>query len=199
MNNDGGIPPQPVTAALEAASAFTEKARPGDQIGVVTFATDALLSIPLSNQHTTTAQTIAAFEISPQDETGFTNTGAALKAAATELSSVRHDPDARRVLILLTDGLPTAPGNETDPVTEAITSAREIKESGVSIYAIGLGQGVNRDFISSLASDSSQAFLAPSRTDLSDIYDTITTSLCESGTARIDVIAKTATNFTPLR
>lgn len=199
MNNDGGMPPQPITDALSAASNFVENLSVRDQSGVVTFATGVTTPVQLSTEHQTTASTIDSLTIAPADETGFTNTALALQAAGNELNSFRHNQDARRVLILLTDGLPTAPGTQADPVAAAITEAEALIASGVTLYAIGLGQGVNQSFVSSLASDQTNAYLAPSRSDLMQIYQQITSSLCESGTARIDVIAKTETNFTPLR
>jgi Mg-chelatase subunit ChlD len=199
MNNDGGTPPEPVTAALAAASNFAANLSSKDRAGVVTFATSALTPVELTTTHSSTAATINTFTIATADETGFTNTSAALIAAETELNSSRHNVDARRVLILLTDGLPTAPDGTGDAVAEAIAAAESITASGINLFAIGLGEGVDREFIASLASTPEQAFLAPSRTDLTSIYETITSSLCESGTARIDVIAKTKTNFTPLR
>ncbi len=199
MNNDGGTPPQPVTDALAAASNFAKNLKATDKAGVVTFARDAFVPTELTSGHESTAAQIDGLTIAPADETSFTNTSAALEVAASELNSVRHNPDARRVLILLTDGLPTAPDGAPDPVAAAIARASELRTSGIDVYAIGLGQSVDQAFITSLATDSTQAYLAPSRTDLTRIYEEITSSLCESGTARIDVIAKTETNFTPLR
>jgi hypothetical protein len=67
------------------------------------------------------------------------------------------------------------------------------------VYVIGLGQQVDQTFVRSIASDSGNAYLAPSRSDLATIYGQITASLCEVGPTKIEVIAKTKTNFAPLR
>lgn len=199
MNNDGGDPPQPITSTLGAAQNFVVQFKKTDQAAVITFASDAQTKTMLNGNHADTATLIQALTIDPKDETGYTNTSAAFKAAAAELQSARHNPDARRVLVLLTDGLPTAKGTTTDVLEETKTAAAELKNSGVEVYAIGLGKNVDAGFISSLASNSVNAYLAPTGQDLASIYQTITSSLCESGTTRIDVIAKTPTNFTPLK
>lgn len=199
MNNDGGTPPEPVTSALKAATDFVNKFKANDQAAVVTFASGATTNVTLNSDHRTTATLVAGLTIAPSEETGYTNTVAALEAARKELASERHNGDARRVLVLLTDGLPTAKGDTTAIVEEAIRTASLLKEEGVDIYAIGLGKGVNLEFISSIASNQQSAFIAPSGKDLEAIYNTITSSLCESGATRIDVIAKTPTNFAPLR
>lgn len=198
MNNDGGTPPQPVTDALAAASDFAERLQEDDQVAVVTFATEAVLQNELTQDITTTAALINDLSIGAEAERGYTNTMAALRLAQAELDSTRHNPDARRVLVLLTDGLPTAPGRP-DVSGEAVAIAKELNESGIEIYTIGLGSDVNETFIREVASEESNAFLAPSRSDLDAIYSEITTSLCETGPTKIDVIAKTPTVFESLR
>jgi Mg-chelatase subunit ChlD len=100
--------------------------------------------------------------------------------------------------VLLTDGLPTAAG-DIDAVAEAQSAAAALAASGADVYIVGLGQQVDQTFIRSIASDPDNAYLAPSRSDLAAIYDQITASLCEVGPTKIEVIAKTKTNFAPLR
>jgi len=198
MNNDQAAPPQPITDALSAASSFVGNLNPEDRVGVVTFATDAAIVQTLTNDQVSASSIIDSLTIAAASETGFTNTAAALQAAALELGSERHSTDARRALVLLTDGLPTAAGN-IDAVLQAQTAARALAESGADVYVIGLGQQVDQTFVRSIASDSGNAYLAPSRSDLATIYGQITASLCEVGPTKIEVIAKTKTNFAPLR
>lgn len=200
MNNDGDNPPQPVTDALAAASRFVNTLKEEDQVAVVTFATRAAVTTQLTNLHGSVANAIQGLAIEPAEEVGFTNTTAAFEVAMAELNSERHNEDARRVLVLLTDGLPTAAGAENDtavPLAEA--KAKELDANGIEVYAIGLGQNVDQQFIRNIASDQSNAYFAPTGADLDSIYAEITSSLCESGPTKIDVIAKTRTNFAPLR
>lgn len=199
MNNDGGTPPQPITDTLAAAQEFVRGLSEDDQAAVVSFASTADVVATLSSSHTQTASAVNLLQIAPEEETGFTNTAAALDAAATELNSTRHNVDARKVLVLLTDGLPTGERDQEEIIAEVEAKAAELMSQGIRVYAIGLGQNVDLDFINNLVDDRANAFYAPTRSELSGIYSEITTSLCESGTAKIDVIAKTKANFTPLR
>jgi Mg-chelatase subunit ChlD len=172
--------------------------RDNDQVAVVTFASEASLPNQLTNQRIQVASNIKNLTISPEEETGFTNTASALTLANTELSSVRHNQSARRVLVMLTDGLPTASDND-DFVMQTEIMARQIKNNGVEIYAIGLGQNVDQTFIESIASGRQNAYLTPTGADLNLIYNEITSSLCEAGPTKIDVVAKTKANFAPLQ
>lgn len=198
MNNDSDNPPQPLTDALNAASDFVHGLKDDDQVSVVTFATNASVSTELTNLHGAVANSITGLTIDETEEAGFTNTVEALKIAAKELGSERHNGNARRVLVLLTDGLPTAPGEE-DVVAEAIVESLNLQDDNIEIYAIGLGEGSDKNFISGMASDETNAYFAPTGADLASIYSEITSSLCESGLTKIDVLAKTKTNFAPLR
>jgi Mg-chelatase subunit ChlD len=198
MNNDGGDPLQPVTAALAAAAEFANTMKEDDQIAVITFATEAKVAGELSPSPANVAAAIQALTIDPAEEQGFTNTPAALQAAQTELNSARHNDNARRVAVLLTDGLPTAPGEE-DVVGQAEMVAKTLISNNIELYVIGLGQAVNQEFLQSLVSEPDKAFLAPTTDELSDIYTQITSSLCTVGPTRIDVVAKGPIDFAPLR
>lgn len=197
MNNDGGTPPQPVSAVLDAASAFVQNMRPEDRISVVTFASKAAVAMPLSNSTGTVMTGIKKLVIDPKEEKGTTNTGDALAVAQTELNSTRHNPNARRVVILLTDGLATAP--DKDPSGYAKAKAELVKANEISLYTIGLGKSVDMNFIREIASTEGQAYAAPTTATLGSIYQAITGSLCEDGAARIDVIPKVTDSFAPLR
>jgi Mg-chelatase subunit ChlD len=198
MNNDQDNPPQPVTDALAAASTFVGNLNAEDKAGVVTFATEASTVQTLTSDQAAVQTIIDSLTISAEAETGYTNTPAALQAASAELSSQRHSQNARRALVLLTDGLPTAEG-DTDVIAQAQAAARDLALSGADVYVIGLGEQVDQTFVRSIASDPTNAYLAPSRSDLERIYAEITASLCEVGPTKIEVIAKTETNFAPLR
>ena len=189
MNNDQVNPPQPLTDATHAAAAFITAVSATDQVGVVTFATEARLVQTLTSNHASAARLVRGLVIDPEEETGYTNTTAAITTAATELSSARHNDNARRAFVLLTDGLPTAPG-ESDVRPAAIEAARTLTDSGADVYVIGLGAAADEAFVNDLASDASRAYIAPTRADLTRIYGEITTSLCEVGPAKIEVIAK---------
>ena len=96
-------------------------------------------------------------------------------------------------MVLLTDGLATAPRKEPEAFAKA--EAALLKADGITLYTIGLGASVNMEFLQQLASEPSLAFAAPSTATLGTIYQTITGAICEDGAARIDVIPKAASNF----
>ncbi len=193
MNNDGGTPPQPISNVLTAASTFALQLRPDDKIGVVTFATKSSTPVLLAQNTQAASIAIKALRIDPKEEIGNTNTGAGIAAARAELNSARHNPNARKIVVLLTDGLATAPGK--DPDEFAKTEASLLKADGITLYTIGLGAGVNMDFLRTIASEPQLAFAAPTTATLGGIYKTITGAICEDGAARIDVIPKAASNF----
>lgn len=193
MNNDGGNPPEPISSVLKAAQSFVSRMKPHDQVGVVTFATEADLRQSLTGGISTVASFVGGLTIDPQSEHGSTNTGDALMRVTEELTSSRHNTDARKVAIMLTDGLPTSPG--TDPNGYAVQKANALKEAGIELYTIGLGKDVDTAFLASLASDAGHAFVAPSVADIDGIYKAITSAICEDGPSVIEVTPKPKTSF----
>ncbi len=196
MNNDGANPPEPITSVLTAAEAFTKRLRANDQVTLITFATNALIEKTLTADVAGVAAMIVGLTIDPKEERGSTNTGAAIEKATEELTSVRHSDAARKVLVLLTDGLATAPGD--DPEGYALEAAVAAKAADINIFAIGLGASVNMDFVRQLASAESQAYAAVSTNQIDSIYRTITAALCEDGAAVIEIIPKTTASFSSL-
>ena len=193
MNDDGGDPPQPVTSVLRSAQSFVSRLKTQDQIGVVTYATEAELRQSLTDGISAVAAFIGNLTIDPQSERGSTNTGEALKEITNELESVRHNEDARKVAIILTDGLATAPG--TDPEAYALEQASILKSNDIELYAIGLGASVNKEFLASIATDAAHTFVAPTVSEIDGIYETITSAICEDGPSVIEIIPKPKTSF----
>jgi Mg-chelatase subunit ChlD len=154
MDDDGKTPPQPVTSVLSAAEAFVNRLKAHDQIGVVTFATNALLVEKLTHEIQKVAEVVKKLAISPKEQQGSTNTGDALKRMREELSSERHSTEARKVAILLTDGLATAP--KKDPDVYAQSEATLLKDMDVQLFTIGLGEKANETFLKNIASSEAQ-------------------------------------------
>ncbi len=197
MNNDGSNPPEPVTSVLRAAQSFVTRLQADDQVSLVTFASKAKLDKPLTSSLDTVSDFISKLTISPEEETGSTNTGEAFAKAQEELRSARHNSSARKVLVILTDGLATAP--DQDPEAFALEAANSVKGDGTIVYAIGLGNEVNMNFIKTIATSPDQAYQAISSAAIDNIYRTITSDICEAGPAVIDIIPKTDASFIPLR
>lgn len=197
MNDDGGTPPQPVSAVLAAAEGFVSRLKKQDQVGVVTYATEATTTDTLTNENSRVGQNIQKITITKKEETGNTNTGEGLARIQEELNSERHNENARKVAILLTDGLATAPNK--DPEVYAQKAGDSLKATGVILYTIGLGKKVNETALKNLASSEEQYFKAPTIKDLGTIYSKITAAICEEGAAVIEVIPKAETSFPPLQ
>ena len=196
MNDDGGTPPEPVTSVLRAAESFIDRLNPQDQAGIVTYATTASTPQTLTKILTDARDVVSSLSITAAAETGSTNTGDALVAATAEINSTRHNTDARKVVVLLTDGLATSGGE--DPEAFALTAADSLKATGTEIFAIGLGNSVNEAFLKGIASSDQHYFKAAGAGTVDQIYRTVTEAICEDGAAVIEIIPKTSANFAPV-
>jgi len=196
MNNDGANPPQPITSVLSAAKSFVDRLQSTDKVGIVTFATTAIVQVPLTNSISSVSQQISKFAIASKEETGSTNTGDAFTKTQTVLLSSASTPGSRKVMILLTDGLATAPANNSAAFAQS--EAKKAKDAGITVYTIGLGTSVNMDFVKSLASSPSQSYQALTTQDIDSIYKNITNSLCAEGAAVIEIIPKSDASFESL-
>lgn len=193
MNDDGGTPPEPITSVLSAASAFVNRLKTQDQVSVVTFATDATTNVPFSSSMGQISSLIQGLTIAPASEVGSTNTGDAIKLATAEMQSDRHNANARKVTVLLTDGLANAPKGE--PEQYALDAAATLKETDTQVFTIGLGSNVNETFLREIASSPSMYYFAPSARTVDQIYRSITAAICEDGPAVIEIVPKTPTTF----
>ncbi len=197
MNSDGGTPPEPVTSVLNAAGAFVARLKSDDKVGVVTYATEAVIREGLTENKVRIADVVRKLTIAESDEQGSTNTGDAIYRAQDEFSSGRHNPDARKVFVLLSDGLANAP--EESPEEYAVNAALALKATGVEVFTIGLGGELNDAFLQSIASSNDQYLKAATAGTVDAIYRSITGAICEDGAAVIEIIPKTSASFTPLR
>ncbi len=188
MNNDGGTPPEPITSSLAAASAFAKRLGAGDQIGIVTFATQGKLARTLVQDKVAAGVAITALSIDPKEETGSTNIGDGIIYATEEFASPRHSRDARKVLVLFTDGKATAP--DPDPNAYALAAVQKAKDAGITIFTIGLGNDLDESLLTSLASTPKERYLAADTKSLDTIYRLISTAICEEGPAVIDIVPK---------
>jgi hypothetical protein len=179
-------PPEPLTTIKNALNTYVNRAALIDKLGVVSFATT--VSIPLDQElsvdHEKVAQSIQDINVlkgSVQD----TDIGDAIKTATVEFQSSRHAGDAKKVAILLTDGVPNRPldpanKNRIYAQEDASDTAASARSAGVEIYAIGLGSGVNEAFLrDKIASDVHHYFSAVAPEDLQGIYTNIAGSVCK--------------------
>ncbi len=180
MKSESTNPPEPFTTVLATAINFIKNLHEGDQVSVTSFGTLATENSVLSSNTSDTAITIQNISLSTTSEQ--TNITDGLRLAKIELVSVRSRAQSKKVIILLTDGVPTEPRSTTTldyPVISANKIAQEIASSSITIYTIGLGKGVSSGFLKNIAGDESRYFFAPTKESLNTIYNKISTSLCE--------------------
>ena len=118
--------PNRLAVAKQAAAEFVAS-RPSDRMGLVTFATTAVLRSPLTLDHAALRGIIERVEFASESQTAI---GVALSSAVNRL---RSDDSKGKVVILLTDGANNA--GDIDPLTAAQVAAA----MGVKVYTIGAG------------------------------------------------------------
>ena len=178
-------------AAKRNAKEFIDK-RPGDRIGVVAFATNALLQCPLTLDHDSLQEYLEQVQI------GITNSDSTAigDAIATATNHLKNSQAKSKIIVLLTDGRSNA-GIISDPVLAAKAAAAY----GIKIYTIGTAakgpskapvqgpmgvqyvtveEDLDEDSLTAIAqATGGEFFRATSYTELKNIY------------ARIDKLEKT--------
>lgn len=178
--------PSRMDATKSAAKNLVSRFDNDDQSALVSFATTATLDKTLDNNHTLTQTKIDSLVAS-----GATDIGDAIKLANQELTSLRADGQAAKVIILLTDGMANKPngtgvGENSADVTYALAKANEAAAAGIKIFTIGLGSEVNATMLQQIAnSTGGQYYAAPSGADLAGIYEQIGNSICPNLTGSI--------------
>lgn len=179
MKSESVNPPEPFNTVLATAENFVKNFTPSDQVGVVSFGDNSKTESQLSLDKNTGVRSISNISLGTTSEQ--TNINAGLTESYNELLSSRSMNNSKKVIILLTDGIPTEPkqnGVPDFPLISAQKIADEIKSKGIEIYTIGLGKNINEGFLKSISTDDSHFFNAPSKEILSSIYNTIGSGLC---------------------
>ena len=204
MVSDGKDPPQPLTAAKLAAAQFITRLSQKDQGAYVSFASGASNPIdqPLTADVDRLRRSIERTTIH-SDGIQFTNIGDGIVRAVDEFASFRHSEEARPVIVLLTDGIPTRPEDPNDTANKEYPSqyAREVaekaKSQGISIYTIGLGADVNATLLEEVATSPEYYYPAASGAELGEVYQQIATAICKKGPSVIEIIPRVK-NVQPL-
>ncbi|HOZ36625.1 MAG TPA: VWA domain-containing protein, partial [bacterium] len=173
--------PVKIIAAKQTASNFVSLMGVGDQSGLVSFDKTAVLDKKLSNEHTLTETAINNLITA----SGATNIGDAIKLATGELTSLRKNPTADQIMILLTDGKankPSGPGyGEYAPdVAYALSKASEAAAAGIKIFTIGLDSEINAVMLEQIANMTGGAYyFAPTSNELDEIFGALKLGVCE--------------------
>lgn len=158
-------------AAVSAAQSFLgNMSFPGDQAAIVSFSETARVVQPLTG-----SKAALGFALNGLSTKTGTRIDRGIESAMGELLGGRARRGNKPVLVLLTDGRPTA-GTEAEVVKDA-ASARGL---GFTIFAIGLGPDLDRNLLVQVAGRADQAFFAPDGSALKRIYDQVAgKALCE--------------------
>jgi cysteine-rich repeat protein len=174
-----GFNPTKLNAVKQIGSDFLDLMGIGDQSALVSFANNATLDKQLSNNHNQTKTILNSLIPS-----GATDIGDAIKLATGELTSVRIDPNASQIMILLTDGMANKPsgsgfGEYAPDVTYALTKAGEAAAQGIKIFTIGLDSEINAVMLEQIADlTGGQYYFAPTINEIDDIFAMLKADIC---------------------
>ena len=128
MRAEDFVPDNRLAVAKQVVRDFVAN-RPGDRLGLVSFASRAATRCPLTLDHGMLQQFLAALDIAPEDQQQ-TAIGLGL---ATAVNRLRESDAKSRVVVLLTDGR-----NNAGEIGPRVATAAA-KALGVKVYAIGVG------------------------------------------------------------
>ncbi len=158
----GSMAGDPLASARQAASDFVRGLAPQDSVSVLTFG-DSVNTVlePTADKDAVTA--------SLAQLTAGGNT--ALYAATRQaIAKAADSPSARRVVILLSDGVDYG-GKSNVSRDDVLAQAKAIS---VPVYTIGLGSDVDTNYLNDLATATNARFLeTPSPAGLSQLYNDI--------------------------
>lgn len=189
--------PEPLNSAKRAASGFLEKLFSNVRGGLVSFATEATLDIPLTGDIAKTMESVAKISVLAETPaevwTQETNITHGLNLAFQEISS-NSSASSEKVIILFTDGVPTHPKtvDRADfPMVSALELSKRIKSENITIFSIGLGEEqIDEEFLASLATSPSHYFGASKSADLFPIFSSLAETICREAPTAVEIITK---------
>ena len=134
-------------AMKQAVNSFIEKAASADgthNMAIVTFGSEAKQLVGWTAVDASGASALTnAINGLPQEPRGATNVGAGMQEAQKLVNS-QTSTDRQKVVIVFTDGVPTTESDfNTDVANSAITAAKSMKNTGATIYTVGIFNGAN--------------------------------------------------------
>ncbi|MFQ5459239.1 MAG: VWA domain-containing protein, partial [Anaerolineae bacterium] len=145
------------------------------QVGLVAFETTARVMVGLTTNPgaiVNAAQSLVAL--------GGTDIAAGIDAALGELSGPNRRPRAKPIIVLMTDGKPTAvtgaavvAASDRARYMRSPAACRGTMTCAVTLYAIGLGGDVDQDMLRIVATTPELYFYAPQPSELEAVYSLI--------------------------
>lgn len=160
--SEKGKPISRIAATKKVVANFVRQ-RLGDRVGLIVFAEQAFLTIPL------TLDTGAASKLLDNLIVGMAGERTAIgDAIGIGVQNLRKRPDASRILILLTDGEDTA--SHIPP----IEAAKIAKSDAIKIYTIGVGDKLDEELLEQMATMTGGMYYKVANVDdLEQVYSQI--------------------------
>ena len=157
-------------SAVAAARTFVDAVRPEDKLAVAHFADSFVMAHDL-----TTNRSASRDALNQYDARGGTALYDALAASVARLQRA----NGRRVVVLVSDGRDeNNPGTGPGSVRTREEALKELADSGVTVFAIGLGPQVDRAFLEALAVESGgEAYFPADVTELEAQYHRVVENL----------------------
>jgi VWFA-related protein len=138
---------------IASANAFTDALRPQDQLAVMLFSDSTEFTHDLSTNREGTREAIAGYK---------TTGGTALYDALAEAMLRLKRVEGRRVVVVMTDGRDeNNPGTGPGSIRKLADVLELLKETGATVFPIGLGTKVDADMLQNLADLSGGRALLP--------------------------------------
>ena len=142
---------QAVNNFIAAVNAKYDGAHSDHRMALVTFGSNASLLQSWTFVNSAGAETLTRkINGLPDSPSGATNVGAGMQQAETLMGSgysyAGTNTTRQKVVIVFTDGVPTTEKDfSTTVANNAISSAKHLKDAGVTVYSVGIFNGANPD------------------------------------------------------
>ena len=166
IDTSGSMAGQPLADAKAAVGSMVGSLGAIDQVAILSFNSAVRVVQPLTSEKSRALAGVGSIVAG-----GDTAIYDAAESAADLLEAA--DPKARRAIVLLTDGLDTASHGSRQ------SAVKRLQSSGFPLYAIGLGNGIDRGTLDALsgAVRGGATYLAPRSSDLAAIYGRLSEQL----------------------
>jgi Ca-activated chloride channel homolog len=145
IDSSGSMDGEKIEQARAAALGLIKQLRPTDQISIVSFDDKVVVQLPMSRVGNSREFVSAVKALSVG---GLTSMYDGLEAAFKQARQTSQEPGMVNRVLLLTDGNPTV--GKTDG-KEFVTLAQGMRESGITITAIGIGTDYNEFLLQKVA------------------------------------------------
>ncbi|MBW7905193.1 MAG: VWA domain-containing protein [Phycisphaerae bacterium] len=155
-NNLWDTPAMPMVAIKDAVQTMVDVISAEDtldHISLHVFGTDAKDEVLLTANLQSVADTL--YERQAAHYNPNTNIGEGLRLGIMELESARARPNARKMIVLMSDGVPNVGENgksgEANGIAWAYAQAEKARDKNISIVCISVGYGVDRTIMQQIA------------------------------------------------